>query len=148
LSGPGIETYVGVVHPWMCDTMGHLNVRHYVAMFDDASFQLLGRVADPRAMPTLGWADVRMEIDYLHETAVGTLVTVRTMVVKVGRSSLTYLHEMRDTLDGVLHARMRTVTVRFDLQARSKTDIEAAAREAAMRLLSQDQPDQPGPGVT
>ncbi|MER8978980.1 acyl-CoA thioesterase [Mesorhizobium sp. M0227] len=131
---PGIETYVGVVHPWMCDAMGHLNVRHYVAMFDDASFQLLGRIADPRLTPTLGWADVRMEIDYVHETAVGTLVTVRSVIEKLGKSSLTYLHEMRGTLDGVLHARMRTVTVRFDLQARSKIEIEGEARQASAKL--------------
>ena len=131
----GIETFVGVVHPWMCDAMGHLNVRHYVAMFDDASFQLLGRIADPHLKPTLGWADVRMEIDYAHETAVGTLVTVRTVVEKVGKSSLTYLHEMRGTLDEVLHARMVTVTVRFDLKSRSKIDLSADARQAAMKLL-------------
>ena len=31
----------GVVHPWFCDVMGHMNVRHYVGMFDDACFQLL-----------------------------------------------------------------------------------------------------------
>ncbi len=40
-----LTTYVGVAHPWMCDTMGHMNVRHYAAMFDDASFQLLGHIA-------------------------------------------------------------------------------------------------------
>lgn len=134
----GIETYVGVVHPWMCDAMGHLNVRHYVAMFDDASFQLLGRIADPHLTPTLGWADVRMEIDYAHETPVGTLVTVRTVVEKIGKSSLTYLHEMRGTLDGVLHARVLTVTVRFDLKARSKIDLDVDARHAATKLLRVD----------
>ncbi|ESW82112.1 MULTISPECIES: acyl-CoA thioesterase [unclassified Mesorhizobium] len=134
MTAPGIETYVGVVHPWMCDAMGHLNVRHYVAMFDDASFQLLGRIAAPNLTPTLGWADVRMEIDYAHETAVGTLVTIRSVVEKVGKSSLTYLHEMRGTLDDVLHARMRTVTVRFDLQARSKIEIEGKARQASANL--------------
>ncbi|WP_245493128.1 MULTISPECIES: acyl-CoA thioesterase [unclassified Mesorhizobium] len=105
MTAPGIETYVGVVHPWMCDAMGHLNVRHYVAMFDDASFQLLGRIADPRLTPSLGWADVRMEIDYTHETAAGTLITVRTVVEKVGRSSLTYLHEMRGWTKYCMRAR-------------------------------------------
>ncbi|ESX77930.1 acyl-CoA thioesterase [Mesorhizobium sp. M0309] len=135
MTAPGIETYVGVVHPWMCDAMGHLNVRHYVAMFDDASFQLLGRIAAPNLTPTLGWADVRMEIDYAHETAVGTLVTIRSVVEKVGKSSLTYLHEMRGTLDDVLYARVLTVTVRFDLSLRSKIDLEADARHAATSLL-------------
>ncbi|WP_245491321.1 thioesterase family protein [Mesorhizobium sp. M7A.F.Ca.ET.027.02.1.1] len=75
-----------------------------------------------------------MEIDYVHETAAGTLVTVRSVIEKLGKSSLTYLHEMRGTLDGVLHARMRTVTVRFDLQARSKIEIEGEARQASAKL--------------
>jgi acyl-CoA thioester hydrolase len=135
LSERGIVTYAGVVHPWMCDAMGHLNVRHYVAMFDDASFQLLGRVTgkeDPEA--GLGWADVRMEIDYKHETAVGALVTVYSRVEKVGTSSLTYLHEMRGTLDNVLHAQMRTVTVRFDLNRRSKIHLDPATKQRAMDL--------------
>ena len=135
MTAPGIETYVGVVHPWMCDSMGHLNVRHYVAMFDDASFQLLGRIAAPHSTPALGWADVRMEIDYAHETAVGTLVTVRSVVEKIGKSSLTYLHEMRGTLDDIVRASVLTVTVRFDLKLRSKIDLEADARHAATKLM-------------
>lgn len=135
MSEQGVVTYAGVVHPWMCDTMGHLNVRHYVAMFDDASFQLLGRVTgkeDPEA--GLGWADVRMEIDYKHETPVGTLVTIRSRVEKVGASSLTYLHEMYGSLDGIVHARMRTVTVRFDLRRRGKVELDPATRERALAL--------------
>ena len=135
MSEQGVVTYAGVVHPWMCDTMGHLNVRHYVAMFDDASFQLLGRVTgkeDPEA--GLGWADVRMEIDYKHETPVGTLVTIRSRVEKVGASSLTYAHEMAGTLDGVVHAQMRTVTVRFDLRRRGKVELDPKTRERALAL--------------
>ena len=29
-----------VAHPWMCDVLGHLTTRHYVAMFDDAAYHL------------------------------------------------------------------------------------------------------------
>lgn len=53
-----ILTCLSVVHPWHCDDMGHMNVRHYAAMFDDASFHLLGIIAgDGRG---LGWADIRL----------------------------------------------------------------------------------------
>lgn len=139
MSERGILTYAGVAHPWMCDAMGHLNVRHYVAMFDDASFQLLGRIAGPEdADGGLGWADVRMEIDYRDETAAGTLVTVYSRVEKVGRSSLAYLHEMRGTLDGGLRAQMRTVTVRFDLRRRSKIELDPATRQRALGFLAED----------
>lgn len=30
-----LATFVGVAHPWMCDAMGHVNVRHYAAMLYD-----------------------------------------------------------------------------------------------------------------
>jgi len=32
------RVHFGVAHPWLCDSMGHLTSRHYVAMFDDASY--------------------------------------------------------------------------------------------------------------
>jgi len=30
-----------VAHPWMCDILGHMTTRHYVAMFDDAAYHML-----------------------------------------------------------------------------------------------------------
>ena len=119
MSGRGIVTHAGVAHPWMCVAMGHLNVRYYVAMVDASSFQLLGRIAGPEDAGTgLGWADIRMEIDYKHETAAGALITVFSHVEKLGVSSLVYLHEMRGTLDDALLAQMRTGSGRFDLRRR------------------------------
>ena len=141
MSNEGIITYAGVVHPWMCDTMGHLNVRHYVGMFDDASFQLLGRVEGAEAdRARFGWADVRMEIDYRQETAVGTLVTIRSHVEKVGSSSLTYVHVLSGTLDDVVRAQSRTVSVRFDLGARSKIALDQEMRARAESLLLRASP--------
>ena len=55
----GVVTYVGVAHPWMCDAMGHMNVRHYMAMFDVASFQLPGKLTEVEKDKSLGWPDVR-----------------------------------------------------------------------------------------
>jgi acyl-CoA thioester hydrolase len=125
-------TFAGVAHPWFCDKMGHMNVRHYMAMFDDASFQLLGQVD---GVPGQGWADVRYEIDYVHETSAGTLVTIRSYVEKVGRSSLTYVHVLADSLSGTVHAKARVVSVRFDLDERRKAEIEADRRARAEALM-------------
>lgn len=134
---PGMVSHVGVAHPWMCDAMGHINVRHYAAMFDDASFQVLGRVADPAedTAGAKGWADVRCEIDYVHETLSGTLLTIRSHVEKVGTSSMTYVHVMEGTLDGLVHARARVVSVRFDLAARRKLALDPAVRARAEALI-------------
>ena len=133
----GIVTYAGVAHSWMCDTMGHLNARHYAAMFDDASFQLLGQIAGADLDPArLGWADVRLELDYVQEVRTGGLVTIRSHVEKVGASSLVLGHVMTGSVDGALHARARVVTVHFDLAARRKRAIEGSLRKRAEGLLA------------
>lgn len=135
---PILVTFMGVAHPWMCDAMGHLNIRHYAAMFDDASFQLLSRIAAPTAPGTevnLGWADVRMEIDFKHETPAGTPLTIVSAVEKIGNSSVTYLHTMSNSLTGQVHAQARIVTLRFDLQKRAKMSLDAQARARAQLLM-------------
>jgi acyl-CoA thioester hydrolase len=132
-----LVTFIGVTHPWMCDRMGHVNVRHYAAMFDDASFQLLGHIAgqDDNQATEAGWADVRTEIDYRHETKAGALITIHSHVVKVGRTSVTFEQVMSGTLDGMVHAVSRTTSVRFDLAARASVPLEDAMRERASALL-------------
>lgn len=128
-------TFVSVVHPWHCDRMGHMNVRHYAAMFDDAGFQLLGYVAgDDR--PGYGWADVRCEIDYRHEAPAGTLITIDTTVVKIGRSSLTYRNVMRSSVSGQIHAEALVTSVRFDLDARKSAALSDDERQRAEALLT------------
>lgn len=132
-----LVTFIGVTHPWMCDRMGHVNVRHYAAMFDDASFQLLGHIAgqDDDQASEAGWADVRTEIDYRHETKAGALITIHSHVVKVGRTSITFEQVMSGSLDGTVHAVSRTTSVRFDLSARASMPLDDAMRERASALL-------------
>lgn len=130
-------TFVGVTHPWMCDVMGHMNVRHYAAMFDDASFQLLGHIAgqDDSQASQIGWADVRTEIDYRHETKAGALITIHSHVVKIGRTSITFEQVMSGSLDGIVHASSRTTSVRFDLAARASVALNEPMRNRASAFL-------------
>ncbi len=139
MSGQSLVTYVGVAHPWMCDIMGHMNVRHYAAMFDDASFQLLGHIAgvDCHADTSRGWADVRSEVEYKHETKAGALLTIHSRVIKAGRSSVTFEQIMSGSLDGVVHAVNRTVSVRFDLVGRVAVAIDADIRTRAEALQAE-----------
>lgn len=130
----GVITFVGVAHPWMCDSMGHMNVRHYMAMFDDASFQLLGRLDGAQNEKSLGWADVRHEIEYRHETSAGELLTIHTRVTRIGRSSVTYRHVLVGSLAGELHAEATINSVRFDLERRQAIEIDADTRSRAEAL--------------
>ena len=139
MTGNSLVTYVGVAHPWMCDVMGHMNVRYYAAMFDDASFHLLGHVAGVEGLKdtSRGWADVRSEVEYKHETKAGELITIHSRVVKTGRTSITFEQVMSGTLDGVIHAVNRTVSVRFDLTARAAVELGEAMRSRAEALQAE-----------
>lgn len=123
----------GVVHPWLCDTMGHLTTRHYMAMFDDASWVLLSMATgwnpqDPEFRGR-GWADVRHEIDYLEEVRAGALVAITGCITHIGRTSLKTLYEMRRTTSDTLVARMRARSVFFDLEARRAIPLSNPMRE-------------------
>ena len=138
-----VETLRGVVHPWHCDTMGHMNVRHYMGMFDDAGFQLLGMVAgssDELFRQGQGWADVRHTIEYRHEARAGALVVIRSHIVRVGRTSLAMRHEMSDVLTGMLLATDEVVSVLFDLSARHSIPLPNDFRERASALQVGDPP--------
>lgn len=138
-SGVARETFRGVVHPWLCDTMGHLNVRHYMAMFDDASFQLLGLIAGgAHALEEqgLGWADVKHVVQYGREVRAGALVLVRSSVLRVGNTSIVAAHEMADAIEGESLATLEAVTVLFDLRARKAAALPEPLRARAAALMA------------
>lgn len=129
---------LAVVHPWLCDAMGHLTTRHYVAMFDDAAYHLhaaLGHDAERAAAERQGWADVRHEIDYRSELAAGALVRIDGRVTALGRSSLASEFCMVESGSGRLSAVMRARTVCFDLAARRARPLPDAVVLGAGRLF-------------
>jgi acyl-CoA thioester hydrolase len=132
----GLVTFVGVAHPWMCDVMGHMNIRHYAGMFDDASFQLLGHVAGKIPDGGFGWADVRSTTEYKQEVPAGDLLTIRSHVLKVGRSSITFRQMMAGSLDGELRAVNEVTSVYFDKVARRSTELGSDMRVRAEKLLA------------
>lgn len=123
--------FTGVVHPWLCDAMGHLTTRHYMAMFDDASYRLLYEVLDYAGssgeFEGLGWADVKHQIEYKQEVRAGTLVEVRGEVRRLGTKSITAYYELRD-VGGTVAATMEGVTAFFDLRARKALAIPDGMR--------------------
>ena len=114
--------YKGVVHPWHCDVMGHMNTRHYLSMFDDASYQLIheatGWHAGSDEWRDRGWADVNNNIDYLAELYAGSLIEIEGGVSDIGNSSFTAQYLMRNRLTGELAAQMTAKIIYFDLTAR------------------------------
>ncbi len=125
---PPVDCGFTVVHPWLCDAMGHLTTRHYLGMFDDASYHLFATLGyDPGAGAAVnqGWADVRQEIEYHSELAAGALVRIDGRVTAIGRSSITTEYRMFARADDRLCATLVGRTVCFDLEARRSRPLPA-----------------------
>src|SRR5262245_84672 len=83
-------TYRGVVYPWQCDHMGHMNVMWYVGKFDEASWQLLSMLGlTPSRLRKEGaaMAAVEQRVDYKRELHAGEAVTIRSALLEVKEKS-------------------------------------------------------------
>lgn len=122
-----------VVHPWLCDVMGHLNTRHYHAMFDDASYQLLNEATGWSTTSSdwqgKGFADVHNSLDYFDELKVGELVEINGGISQVGNSSLTTVYEMKNKHTGKVSATMTAKLIYFDLVARKSLPLTDVLKE-------------------
>ncbi len=129
----------GVAHPWMCDVIGHMTTRHYVAMFDDAAYHLLYTVfgwagaGDPDGK--IGWSDARHVIEYKAEVLVGDVLAVHAGLTRVGTKSITIFYEMTNLDKNEIAATLECVCVLIDLQARKSIELSADLRELASKHL-------------
>lgn len=130
----------GVVHPWLCDAMGHLTTRHYVAMFDDAIYHLYQQVfgyAGPfGAFAGKGWADVKQLIEYKAELPAGALVEIRGELVKLGGKSVTSRYQMVNLATGEVAATLENVTAFFDLKSRAAIPFTDEMRASAAPFIN------------
>jgi acyl-CoA thioester hydrolase len=114
-------TYRGVVYPWHCDHMGHMNVMWYVGKFDEATWQLMASMgATPSRLREEGFGLVAAEqhIQYKRELRAGDLLTIRSSILEGKEKSLRFAHEMRNDQTGEVAAHMIVVGVCIDSAAR------------------------------
>ena len=132
-----ISVYKGVAHPWLCDVMGHMTTRHYVAMFDDASYHFLNEAfgwrPDDSSAP--GWADVKQVIEYNDEVAAGSLLEVKGKIARIGGKSITIQYEMFNITKGTVAATLETTSVYFDLTGRKAVTIPDELKARAEKLM-------------
>jgi len=116
-----IETYRGVVYPWHCDHMGHMNVMWYVGKFDEATWSLFARIGlgagylreQGRTM-----AAVDQHLQYKKELFAGDVVEVGSGVLEMRDKSIRFFHEMKNAETGEICATSRLVGVHVDSRAR------------------------------
>lgn len=101
------ETARGTVHAWQCDHMGHVNVRAYGELFEQACWQLYNRIGITPSLLRSGefhMAAVEQHIRYLRELLAGDVVVVRSVITEVRGKVLKFAHAMRNDETGVLCA--------------------------------------------
>jgi acyl-CoA thioester hydrolase len=129
--GERIECFRGVVYPWHCDHLGHMNVQHYTAMFDQAAFHYQFQLGlDYRAMAERGETavDAQHTVRFVKEQLAGSLIVIDGALTKIGTKSFTCTYRMRNIETGDLAAINEIVSVHFDLNTRQSTELPALLR--------------------
>ena len=133
-----------VVYPWNCDSMGHFATQHYMKVFDDATYHLLGALGyslRDAGETRRGWADVSHKISYLRELRAGDLLVAYSSVQRVGNKSLTYRTRLvRAEEPQEDCAVLIGVVVHFDLERRCALVLPDAIRAAALAAIGDRAP--------
>jgi YbgC/YbaW family acyl-CoA thioester hydrolase len=108
------------------DALGHITHAAYPVYLDEARDDYLTATVGP--FDEFAWVIAHISIDYQREIRhPATEVVVRTHVADVGRTSLTFEHEVV-TPDGELAATSRAVLVAWDAATRAARPISHGER--------------------
>ena len=136
-----IMTYRGVVYPWHCDHMKHMNVMWYAGKFDEACWQLLsmlGLTPSRFARGGTGMAAVEQHIQYKRELHAGDAITIQSALLEVKDKSIHMLHKMIDDASGEVAATTVVVGVHIDAIVRKAIRLPQDVRERALKMREEE----------
>lgn len=122
------------------DALGHVNHARFASLFEDARIALLRSLAgDGPDLLASGVILARLEIDYLRPLLVdaGT-VTVRSRVVRVGRSSFAIDYELSQAGNACAHG--VSVLVAYDYTGGRSRPLEETERDQLLAVLEEPAP--------
>jgi acyl-CoA thioester hydrolase len=131
-------TYRGVVHPWHCDIMGHMNVVWYVSKFDEASWQFASMLGLNNSYFTknhMGIAALQQNITYKSEMVAGSTVTVRSGVLEMKEKVVRLVHEMQNDTTSEIAAVMVLTAVHFNTRKRKSCPFPKAILKRGRNLI-------------
>lgn len=128
-----------IVLPSHCDSYGHMNVRHYAAFFDDASWHILGMagisLGEVRRRG-LGTVVATLTIEFHHEITAGQLALIKGAVTRVGTKSFGYELRLYEA-DSMTHcATEKAVEVCFDTKERRGVPLPPDMKSKLETLVS------------
>ncbi len=136
-------TYRGVVYPWQCDHMGHMNVMWYVGKFDEATWQLFTRLGlTPSFLreQKRGMAAVQQNIAYKRELMAGDTITIRSGILEMREKVIRFCHEMVNDESGEVAAVTILTGVHLDTQTRKSCPFPELVVERGRTLIVEYDP--------
>ena len=130
-------TYRGVVYPWQCDHMGHMNVMWYVGKFDEATWNLMagiGLTGEYLRANGRGMAAVEQQISYKRELLAGATLIITSEILEMRDKAIRFRHVMRDG-DGDVAAESIITGVHIDTGRRKACAFERVVRERTAELF-------------
>src|SRR5262249_22482919 len=129
-----------IVMPAHCDHYGHMNVRHYAALFDDAGWHMFARAGVSLGELNargLGSVVATLTIDFHHEIKAGQLALITCALTRVGTKSFDYALKLYEA-DSMRHcATQKAVEVCFDTTKRRSVPLPDDVRAKLTALLAE-----------
>lgn len=116
-----VLTHRSTVQQWDCDHMGHMNVRNYMAKFDDAAWTFLSMLGATNRYfqeQQAGVAAVDHHVTYKRELMPGDSVKIHTRLALLEGRKFKMVHEMRLCGDGAVVAICELFGVHMDRRER------------------------------
>lgn len=109
------------IPPEFEDQNGHMNIRHYIALFDEAGwpyFQQLGFTAENAKTRRSGVFDVQHHLNYVNEVGIGETVSVYLRLLGRAEKRLHTMGFMVNDSRDNLACTFEVLSVHVDLNAR------------------------------
>ena len=113
--------YRAVIPPAYRDRQGHMNMRWYLALYDeagDAMYPMLGLTADYFAASGMGGFDLEHHLWYPAEVRIGDTVVIRARMLARSLKLFHYMMFMVNETRGLLSSLFECVHAHADLRAR------------------------------
>ena len=133
-----IVTSRGVIYPWHCDHMGHMNVMWYTGKFDEATWHLLAHIGlTPSYLRKnkRGMVAVQQETTYKQELLAGDLIVVRSAVLEMREKTVRLYHEMLNAETHEVAATTNLVGVHLNSETRKSCPFPIEILERGRRTV-------------
>ena len=124
------------------DAMGHMNVRYYMAVFDNGGWKMLEAVGMDEAYyreNRAGGFGLRHFISYINEVHVGERVAVHSRLLGCSDTRIHFLHFMVNETRHTIAATLEGVGAHADLLARKITPYPPAVLQKIKALVREHQ---------